>query len=222
MNRWGQVVDACLDYSTSTFPRNYSPSISYSFSHQTMWFVPGVGRQRVRPGPSKHKGLSSYFQWLVWKWATSLCRTNQSLFGAFNQKDQKQFLSSSRISSYQDQRVWSYHAAHHVERTCLKIKLHWRDWYRRPAGTTHSWQPYQKSLKFQLHKPTVPFYFLKLLWVGFQSLAIENVLLNTVIMIKINGQKRKSNQAIQLHKKCPSNPKPLSLYWNRASWDENI
>ena len=130
-------------------------------SHQTMWFVPGMGRQGVRPGPSKHEGLSSYFQWLVWKWATGLCRTNQSLLVAFNQKDQKQFLSSSRISSYQDQRVWSCHAAYHVETVCLKIKLHWgkQSWdmervVQMAAGTTHSWQPYQKSLKFQSHKPT--------------------------------------------------------------------
>lgn len=122
MNRWGQVADARLD-SRPTFPRNYSPSISYSFSSKHV-VCSRDGQAESRAWSLKTRGSLFLLAVISLKWATGLCRTNQSLLVASNQKDQKQFLSSSRISSYQDQRVWSCHAAYHVERACLKIKLH--------------------------------------------------------------------------------------------------
>lgn len=111
---------------------------------------------------------------------------------------------------------------------CLQIKLHWSCRLRHgeigtkgPVGAIHFCQPYQKPLKFHLHKPAeCP--FLQLLWIGFQPLATETILINTVIMIKINTPKRKLNQVIQLPKKCPFHPKPLLLYWIRTRRHENI
>ena len=159
MNRWGQVGDARLDYSTSTFPRNYSPSISYSFSSNHV-ICSQDGQAESQAWSLKTRGSLFLLSVISLKMGHRPVQ-DQSLLLAFNQKDQKQFLSSSRISSYQDQRVWSCHAAYHVETVCLKIKLHWgkQSWdmervVQMAAGTTHSWQPYQKSLKFQSHKPT--------------------------------------------------------------------
>lgn len=139
MNRWSQVGDACLNYSASTFPRNYSPSISYSFSSNHV-ICPQGGQAESQAWSLKTQGsifLLSVISFKMGHWPVR----DQSVFLWPLIRRIRNSFCFSRISSYQDQRVWSCHAAHHVERACLKIKLHWgnQSWDMQKLVQTACW-----------------------------------------------------------------------------------